>query len=88
MLEVGTGPELKEGLYIGEEISKDHPYHLEKKLNSGPNQWPPTVPEKEEFQKTTMEYYHAVFVNFLRSPHRWRCRYNAIPALPSPAAGY
>lgn len=61
MLEVGTGPELKEGLYIGEEIPEDHPYYLEKKLNSGPNQWPPTVPNKEEFQETTMEYYHATF---------------------------
>ncbi|KAJ5313007.1 hypothetical protein N7508_003837 [Penicillium antarcticum] len=61
MLEVGTGPELKEGLYIGEEIPTDHPYYLENKLNSGPNQWPLTVPEKEEFQKTTMEYYHEVF---------------------------
>ncbi|KAJ5257236.1 hypothetical protein N7478_013340 [Penicillium angulare] len=61
MLEVGTGPELKEGLYIGEEIPEDHPYFLQKKLNSGPNQWPQTVSEKEEFQKTTMEYYHAVF---------------------------
>lgn len=61
MLEVGTGPELKEGLYIGEEIPEDHPYFLQKKLNSGPNQWPQTVPDTEEFQKTTMEYYHAVF---------------------------
>ncbi|RJE25454.1 2og-feii oxygenase [Aspergillus sclerotialis] len=61
MLEAGTGPELKEGLYIGEEIGRDHPYYLQKKLNSGPNQWPQTVPDKEEFQKTTMEYYHAVF---------------------------
>ncbi|KAJ5585254.1 uncharacterized protein N7459_005054 [Penicillium hispanicum] len=61
MLEVGTGPELKEGLYIGEEIPKDHPYFLQKKLNSGPNQWPQTVSDKDEFQKTTMEYYHAVF---------------------------
>ncbi|KAJ5760145.1 hypothetical protein N7520_007301 [Penicillium odoratum] len=61
MLEVGTSPELKEGLYIGEEISEDHPYFLQKKLTSGPNQWPRTVPDAEEFQKTTMEYYHAVF---------------------------
>ncbi|KAJ5246305.1 hypothetical protein N7468_001288 [Penicillium chermesinum] len=61
MLEVGTGPELKEGLYIGEEIPTDHPYYLQKKLNSGPNQWPQTVSDKDEFQKTTMEYYHAVF---------------------------
>ncbi|KAE8153019.1 hypothetical protein BDV25DRAFT_169567 [Aspergillus avenaceus] len=61
MLEVGTGPELKEGLYIGEEIPTDHAYYLENKLNSGPNQWPPTVADKEEFRQTTMEYYHAVF---------------------------
>ncbi|RAL09402.1 Fe(2+)/2-oxoglutarate-dependent oxygenase encD [Aspergillus homomorphus CBS 101889] len=61
MLEVGTGPELKEGLYIGEEIPEDHPYFLQKKLNSGPNQWPPTVPDKDEFEQTSMEYYHAVF---------------------------
>lgn len=61
MLEVGTGPELKEGLYIGEEVPEDHPYYLEKKLNSGPNQWPPTVPNKEEFQESTMEYYRATF---------------------------
>ncbi|RAL03261.1 Clavaminate synthase-like protein [Aspergillus ibericus CBS 121593] len=61
MLEVGTGPELKEGLYIGQEIPEDHPYYIQKKLNSGPNQWPPTVEDKEEFQRTSMEYYNAVF---------------------------
>ncbi|PWY69071.1 Clavaminate synthase-like protein [Aspergillus heteromorphus CBS 117.55] len=61
MLEVGTGPELKEGLYIGQEIPEDHPYYLQKKLNSGPNQWPPNVEDKEEFQRTSMEYYNAVF---------------------------
>ncbi|RAH54672.1 Clavaminate synthase-like protein [Aspergillus piperis CBS 112811] len=61
MLEVGTGPELKEGLYIGQEIPEDHPYYIQKKLNSGPNQWPLTVPDKEDFQRTSMEYYNAVF---------------------------
>ncbi|PYH87785.1 Clavaminate synthase-like protein [Aspergillus ellipticus CBS 707.79] len=61
MLEVGTGPELKEGLYIGQEIPTDHPHYLQKKLNSGPNQWPPTVADKEEFARTSMEYYNAVF---------------------------
>ncbi|GMG36061.1 unnamed protein product [Aspergillus oryzae] len=60
-IDKSTGPELKEGLYIGEEIPEDHPYYVQKKLNSGPNQWPQTVPDKAEFQKTTMEYYHAVF---------------------------
>ncbi|KAL4936964.1 hypothetical protein BDV06DRAFT_232908 [Aspergillus oleicola] len=61
MLEIGTGPELKEGLYIGEEIGKDHPYYINQRLNSGPNQWPPTVSDAEEFRATSMEYYHAVY---------------------------
>lgn len=60
MLEVGTEPEMKEGFYIGEEISKDHPYFLEKKLNSGPNSWPAGIDNKEEFEKTSMDYYHEV----------------------------
>ncbi|KAL4802004.1 hypothetical protein BDV18DRAFT_167120 [Aspergillus unguis] len=61
MLEVGTAPELKEGLYIGEEIGEDHPYFVNKRLNSGPNQWPSTVPSADEFRSTSMEYYHAVY---------------------------
>jgi isopenicillin N synthase-like dioxygenase len=47
-------------MYIGEEIPEDHPYYVQKKLNSGPNQWPQTIPDKEEFQKTT-ENYHTVY---------------------------
>lgn len=61
MLEIGTAPELKEGLYIGDDISTDHPYYINQRLNSGPNQWPPTVPEADEFRKTSMEYYRAVY---------------------------
>ncbi|KAL4866540.1 hypothetical protein BDV12DRAFT_210376 [Aspergillus spectabilis] len=61
MLEAGTGPELKEGLYIGEEIGTDHPYYIHGRLNSGPNQWPATVPDAEEFRATAMEYYHSVY---------------------------
>ncbi|PGH03882.1 hypothetical protein AJ79_07240 [Helicocarpus griseus UAMH5409] len=61
MLEPGTSPDLKEGFYIGEEISKDHDYFVNNKLNSGPNQWPEDVEELEEFKKTSMDYYHAVF---------------------------
>ncbi|BCR86035.1 isopenicillin N synthase family dioxygenase [Aspergillus chevalieri] len=61
MLEAGTGPELKEGLYIGEEIPEDHPYFIQRKLNSGPNQWPQTIEDPEEFQRTSMKYYRAVF---------------------------
>lgn len=61
MLEAGTSPEFKEGLYIGEEIPEDHPYFIQGKLNSGPNQWPQTIEDPEEFQRTSMEYYRAVF---------------------------
>ncbi|KAL4930433.1 uncharacterized protein BDV17DRAFT_280717 [Aspergillus undulatus] len=61
MLEVGTGPELKEGLYIGEEIDTNHPYYINQRLNSGPNQWPSTVSDADEFRRTSMEYYHAVY---------------------------
>ena len=59
ILEAGTEPELKEGLYIGDEISETHPYYVQKKLNSGPNQWPEHIADLDEFKSTTMEYYRA-----------------------------
>lgn len=52
--------ELKEGYYIGEELPKTHPYFLERKLNSGPNQWPSTMADVDDFEATTMAYYHQV----------------------------
>lgn len=55
ILEQGTQPELKEGFYIGDDISTDHPYFKEKKLNSGPNQWPASL--GDEFREATMAYY-------------------------------
>lgn len=62
ILEEGTLPELKEGFYIGDEISKSHPYFINKKLNSGPNMWPSsdTLPDVEDFQKVALEYYYKV----------------------------
>lgn len=59
MLEKGTAPELKEGFYIGEEISTDHPYFVQKKLNSGPNSWPEGMDGVEAFKATSMRYYKA-----------------------------
>ncbi|CAK7215378.1 hypothetical protein SBRCBS47491_002465 [Sporothrix bragantina] len=62
ILEEGTQPELKEGFYIGADLSTDHPYFVNKKLNSGPNQWPTEgFDEKnlEGFKSGTMDYYHA-----------------------------
>lgn len=57
ILEAGTNPELKEGFYIGQEIPKTHPYFVGKKLNSGPNVWPETMPNVENFKNTSMAYY-------------------------------
>ncbi|KAK4540026.1 hypothetical protein LTR36_009842 [Oleoguttula mirabilis] len=56
ILEAGTLPDSKEGFYIGEEIAKDHPYFVHKKLNSGPNQWPEGS-EGMTFKETSMAYY-------------------------------
>ena len=62
MLEVGTRLELKEGLYVYRRRDfRRSPLLRGKNLNSGPNQWLQTIADKEEFQKTTMEYYHAVY---------------------------
>ena len=57
ILEPGTNPELKEGFYIGQDLPKTHPYFVGKKLNSGPNVWPSTMPNVDEFRKATMAYY-------------------------------
>lgn len=62
ILEEGTLPELKEGFYIGDEISKEHPYFVQKKLNSGPNMWPPedVLPDVADFKATALDYYSQV----------------------------
>tara|TARA_R110002003_G_scaffold114_6_gene9867 strand:- start:2898 stop:3701 length:804 start_codon:yes stop_codon:yes gene_type:complete len=62
ILEEGTLPELKEGYYIGDEISKDHPYFVNKKINSGPNMWPSAdvLPDVADFKATALDYYAQV----------------------------
>lgn len=57
ILEEGTDPDLKESYYIGDDIPKTHPYFIKKKLNSGPNVWPTTLPNVDDFKSTTTEYY-------------------------------
>lgn len=60
ILEEGTQPELKEGFYIGDDIPKSHPYFVNKKLNSGPNQWPEALGDDlADFKNHSMEYYHS-----------------------------
>ncbi|KAI8652159.1 Fe2OG dioxygenase domain-containing protein [Fusarium sp. Ph1] len=60
ILEEGTQPELKEGFYIGDDIPKTHPYFVNKKLNSGPNQWPEALGDDlADFKSYSMEYYHS-----------------------------
>ena len=60
ILEAGTSPDMKEGFYIGEEIPKDHPYFVQKKLNSGPNLWPSGLQDPKSFETTSMAYYKAM----------------------------
>lgn len=60
ILEEGTQPELKEGFYIGADLPTTHPYFINKKLNSGPNQWPEGMGEAlDSFKSSTMDYYNA-----------------------------
>lgn len=56
-MEAGANPDQKEGFYVGEEITKDHPYFVGKKLNSGPNQWPEGFSNAELFRTASMDYY-------------------------------
>lgn len=58
MLEPGSAPDTKEGLYIGEHLPLDHPRVLAKEHNCGPNIWPELL--GEPFEKTCMAYYYAV----------------------------
>ena len=53
-LEDGSPPDLKEGLYIGEDIPLGHPRLARSDFNLGPNQWPHGLPG---FQDTMNAYY-------------------------------
>ncbi|KAG9233028.1 2og-Fe oxygenase family protein [Amylocarpus encephaloides] len=57
-LQEGTLPDLKEGFYIGKEISATDPRVLNNAFLIGPNQWPPThlIPSPP-FREPMEEYY-------------------------------
>ncbi|KAE8440839.1 hypothetical protein EG329_006401 [Mollisiaceae sp. DMI_Dod_QoI] len=58
MLEPGTAPESKEGLYLGEHLLVDHPRVMRGDYNCGPNLWPKSL--GKEFEMVCMEYWHAM----------------------------
>lgn len=55
-----TKGDLKEGFYFGTNLSLDHPYVVEGKINLGPNKYPEDVADPEAFKATTDSYFKAV----------------------------
>jgi isopenicillin N synthase-like dioxygenase len=55
-LEEGSPPDLKEGFYVGPDVTADDPRVLAGRFGVGPNQWPGDMPE---FQATMNAYFTA-----------------------------
>ena len=54
-------PDLKEGFFMGHDLSPDHPHVQAKRYFAGPNAWPPSeVLAPEDFQRPCERYHEAM----------------------------
>lgn len=58
LFEEGTKPDLKEGYYVAQDLSPDHPQVLSKKFAHGPNIWPESL--GSHFREICMDYLNQV----------------------------
>lgn len=56
-LQPGAAPDRKEGFYIGEDLTPDHPRVKAGAFNAGANQWPPDLPA---FRPVMVAYFAAL----------------------------
>lgn len=59
-MEQGAQPDLKEDFMVGVEVPEDHPYYKQGKPGYGPNVWPASIENPEQFRQATMDYFEHV----------------------------